>query len=665
MEFAVTTLIGTGFYVLLFAGWRGSRISIGRGDPTPIDPPSHVVHRNVDMQESVHFHADLENVSLFRVHTFPALIPRAASRILDATLDYVSSEQAQGRHGWNTAGHHAYYPTTDVAVASMPLVAREVDQIVEKSIFPRIRELFGEIVTDDRMLRLIDAFVVKYEGAGSRLRAETGPGEGRPQDHLPVHQDGGMFSANIALNAGRDYIGGGTLFPHLGCAMSEIGEDASDCPGSVVQLDVPGHAALHCGKLRHGGQVVDSGRRYILALFMELEDIPDNGSLNRANSIPGLARSNRAQQGTSLVEELLWREAIASFDNNNSSTVPVCTGKTAGRCASVNVAARRKAQATAFAELARLHLKRRTFHDDAAALAASQRGIELFADQVDSVLAGVHAKALARNGIEKEAVIFFQRSLQHDPSDASVCAEFANHLLDTGDLRGAKIQFQHARQLNSNDPKIHFELGNTLVALGDLPAAIASFEMVCLRRVCVCVARAFACARMLTWTFFVASISSSCALWFWSLGQAVVLDPQMATAFNNLGNAQRSLRQFEQAAESFARVAALQPGVSAAWLNFGTMVASAAKPDNAAAYAAALQEARRHFQKAFDLEIRAREKRRTECESKSDAGLGCAGPGVTQESNLEAAARKNLQRVEAALQVLENEAPNEAPHHSP
>jgi hypothetical protein len=69
---------------------------------------------------------------------------------------------------------------------------------------------------------------------------------------LPIHQDDSTHSATIALNGHGQFEGGGTFFeslkravhPQVGCTLTFRGD------------------------LRHGGDPVTSGVRYIIALFL-------------------------------------------------------------------------------------------------------------------------------------------------------------------------------------------------------------------------------------------------------------------------------------------------------------------------------------------------------------------------------------------------------------
>ena len=93
---------------------------------------------------------------------------------------------------------------------------------------------------------MLDGFLVRYTA-----------GE---QAGLPTHCDQSLLSYTIALNEPTEYEGGGTFFRAIGAAL--------DAPHA-------GHAVLFPGRLEHAGQPITRGTRYVIVLFMGLED---NGS---------------------------------------------------------------------------------------------------------------------------------------------------------------------------------------------------------------------------------------------------------------------------------------------------------------------------------------------------------------------------------------------------
>lgn len=87
-------------------------------------------------------------------------------------------------------------------------------------------------------------FVVKYDASSGGQTA------------LDIHRDGALVTFNILLSDPADFEGGGTFVEPL---------------NKVVHL-AQGFALLHCGHMRHGGQAISAGRRYLLVGFLDVRD---------------------------------------------------------------------------------------------------------------------------------------------------------------------------------------------------------------------------------------------------------------------------------------------------------------------------------------------------------------------------------------------------------
>ena len=79
----------------------------------------------------------------------------------------------------------------------MPALRGWFDKVLEEKIFPTVASLYPEAVGSAANLRVMDAFVVRYDAAG--------------QASLPVHQDENVLSSTIALNGPAEYEGGGYI----------------------------------------------------------------------------------------------------------------------------------------------------------------------------------------------------------------------------------------------------------------------------------------------------------------------------------------------------------------------------------------------------------------------------------------------------------------------
>ena len=150
--------------------------------------------------------------------------------------------------GWTT-DRHVQAPTTDIPVSEVPAIRDWFDEMLRTRLFPFVHSRFPGAIKEPSCLRVFDAFVVRYDA--------------REQASLPTHQDENTFSFTIALNDRSEYEGGGTAFERLRPAGSGVDEYAR----TVLNADAGGVVAFP-GKLKHGGNVVTSGRRYIIPLFL-------------------------------------------------------------------------------------------------------------------------------------------------------------------------------------------------------------------------------------------------------------------------------------------------------------------------------------------------------------------------------------------------------------
>jgi len=146
--------------------------------------------------------------------------------------------------GWATERHYGA-PATDVPVHGCPSILRWYNGILRDRIVPLLQANFGSNLS----FLCRDACVARYNAA-----------EG--QRHLNVHTDDSSHSAIIALNGGADFEGGGTYFCNIGRSL----------------LAPKGHALVfEGGKVRHGGDPVISGIRYIIpAIFFAQPMLPQS-----------------------------------------------------------------------------------------------------------------------------------------------------------------------------------------------------------------------------------------------------------------------------------------------------------------------------------------------------------------------------------------------------
>jgi tetratricopeptide (TPR) repeat protein len=146
---------------------------------------------------------------------------------------------------------------------SDPALKERMDNILKNKIYPLVREAFKDHGSngDNHLplgaLSVYDSIFVRYDGDVARKAGRIGASQ-------PLHQDGGMYSVNIALNAHRHddpvngFTGGGTFIEAL-----SIGDDET-----VRRPVAPGHALLHRTTQRHAGAPTVGGIRDILVIFL-------------------------------------------------------------------------------------------------------------------------------------------------------------------------------------------------------------------------------------------------------------------------------------------------------------------------------------------------------------------------------------------------------------
>lgn len=154
-----------------------------------------------------------------------------------------SETYALNNGGWTTQ-RHKNYPTTDIPLEKVKDVFNFVI-FSFNNLFQKIKKFYslGEYIH----FNISDLFIAKYD-------SET-------QNELEIHRDGSFFSFNILLSNANDFEGGGTCF-----------ED-----GITVNLD-QGDVIVHNGQIKHRGNKITKGTRYILVSFVSIiiECSPDD-----------------------------------------------------------------------------------------------------------------------------------------------------------------------------------------------------------------------------------------------------------------------------------------------------------------------------------------------------------------------------------------------------
>uniref|UniRef100_A0A7S4C3D4 Fe2OG dioxygenase domain-containing protein n=1 Tax=Chrysotila carterae TaxID=13221 RepID=A0A7S4C3D4_CHRCT len=195
-----------------------------------------------------------------------------------------------------TQNRHTKHPTYDCDVQSVDGLEEELDRLVEKCISD-ISWLFR---IERNRLFLREHFIVLYEEHGQR--------------GLESHRDASFFSFIVQLNDPREFSGGGTYFSHL---------------GAPIQLS-QGDALLFVGRNLHAGKPIRSGRRMILAGFVDLR-ASTNDLFKLYAEVQRADPSSTGTLSRELPQPQLWP---------NVRTISLCAGKR-GKALLQSLAARR------------------------------------------------------------------------------------------------------------------------------------------------------------------------------------------------------------------------------------------------------------------------------------------------------------------------------------
>eukprot|EP00529_Nitzschia_sp_RCC80_P028919 CAMPEP_0113442888 /NCGR_PEP_ID=MMETSP0014_2-20120614/1848_1 /TAXON_ID=2857 /ORGANISM="Nitzschia sp." /LENGTH=337 /DNA_ID=CAMNT_0000333813 /DNA_START=85 /DNA_END=1098 /DNA_ORIENTATION=- /assembly_acc=CAM_ASM_000159 len=180
--------------------------------------------------------------------------PSICNQLIEWAQDY-----SKTNNGWTTSRHYAV-PTTDVPLHEVPSLLKWFQGFMAKTLFPLLHDQFRVNRTGKRNRFYVhDAFLVRYEGSGSN-------------NFLPLHYDESTHSCVIALNDCKDvndeskdqsssstptFSGGGTFFYDLQRSFS---------PPKGGMVSFRGDQCLH------GGNPVLEGTRYIIAIFLYLDE---------------------------------------------------------------------------------------------------------------------------------------------------------------------------------------------------------------------------------------------------------------------------------------------------------------------------------------------------------------------------------------------------------
>jgi hypothetical protein len=132
-------------------------------------------------------------------------------------------------------------PCSDMPLHEVPALLPWFNDALRTCVAPLLAAAFPRDVRAAAQLRVRDAHVMRYNATTER--------------HTPLHaHDGAAFSVAIALNPRSEYAGGGTFF---------------EASRAVIAPDV-GHVLAFRGAVRHAGEPLTAGLRYVIACNLVL-----------------------------------------------------------------------------------------------------------------------------------------------------------------------------------------------------------------------------------------------------------------------------------------------------------------------------------------------------------------------------------------------------------
>lgn len=327
--------------------------------------------------------------------------------------------EAQNDNGKSDAwkSHDHYYKAmkiTKVIADDMPMTKEILGKACIHRIFPLLQLMYPTVCPDGvhglRRFRIFSAKVIKYDSSTC-------------DDYLGVHHDGSLMTFLIGLNELDDYKGGGTFIEPLGKSI-RYGR---------------GQLLCHPGIIRHGGDKVTDGVRYVLAVWIDIYGVKEyDRQLSEEADLIRL--SGRLDQSITLEEN---HSGIIARRNSKKAEEYYLYSLAVGEMFSEDDRGKR------MKDPARLS-------SENALLGLGQLWLE--------------------NGLFNKASTLFSQALNVNPYNIRSWNSYGLSLIKLSDFQGAITAFEKAAMLNEHEFDSLSNLGLLQSTLGRHSEAVDTFE---------------------------------------------------------------------------------------------------------------------------------------------------------------------------------------------
>jgi tetratricopeptide (TPR) repeat protein len=284
---------------------------------------------------------------------------------------------------------------------NLPKTREWFNSRLESTFFPLLAHLFPEVISSPSVIRAHSVSLLKYNSSHPRT---------------DVHIDNGVLAMTLAMTPKKEYVGGGTFFEHMGLS-------------NILEMDV-GHGTFRPGSVRHGGNRVHNGTRYILGAFLLLEDRVEHVRRlkNRGSEL------RRAQNFPEAVKHFEWALAMN----------PKCT--------------------TCLKDWGEI-LHRQNKFDEAEEKIIQALDLLEYKDSDALFSLGV---VLSELGRDAESIVAYQKSIALNAEDAELCYNLGVKFGERGNTKDEMIMYAKATKANPKFGGAWLNWGTALAEGGNL-----------------------------------------------------------------------------------------------------------------------------------------------------------------------------------------------------